>query len=285
VWRPPGPLTAGCTLTMRASVPLRDARDFMLAPISLDGQQVTMIVDTGAEATTVTPGASERLGLRPDGGRPRLLRGVAGNISSNNVRVHELALDEHLVHLNRTLGVGALPPFPGVSPPVSGLLGTDVLAGYEVELNLPAQRMVLYTASGCAGYTPWPNAVVVPFRRTRSGQVFVTAMLGGRKVQALLDTGARTTLVKHQTALSLGVSEAALAADPSRSGVGIGMGHIVFFQHRFALVGLPGAIENEMSLDVADLSLPGVEMLLGADYLGARKVWISYNTDRLFLRQ
>ena len=37
-------------------------------------------------------------------------------------------------------------------------------------------------------------------------------------------------------------------------------------------------------LNVAEVRLPGVAMLLGADFLGSREVWISYGTGRLFLR-
>jgi len=34
----------------------------------------------------------------------------------------------------------------------------------------------------------------------------------------------------------------------------------------------------------ADLRLPGVDMLLGMDFLASHQVWISYATGRLFLR-
>ena len=46
---------AGCSLERRATVPLRAARNFILATVTLNGLPATMVVDTGAEATTLTP--------------------------------------------------------------------------------------------------------------------------------------------------------------------------------------------------------------------------------------
>ena len=53
---------------------------------------------------------------------------------------------------------------------------------------------------------------------------------------------------------------------------------------RFAELGLPGDLERDMPVNIAELNLPGVDMLLGADYVDARHAWISYATGRLFLR-
>lgn len=281
---PPGPLPPGCALTLRATVPLRDERNFMLAPVALEGEPATLVVDTGAEATTIMPAAVQRLGLKPDGLRPTTLLGVAGRVRSQDVRLHRLSLADLTLRLDNGVGVGDLPAFPGVAPPVSGLLGADVLSRFEVELDLPGRRMSLYSAQRCAGYLPWPGAVALPLDRPRGGLAFVTAQVDGKPVRALLDTGARTTLVTRAAALRLGVSDAALAGDLRHAGVGVGSATIAFRQHRFASIGVPGATMRDSVASVADLRLPGVDMLLGADFLGRRRVWISYATGRLFLR-
>jgi predicted aspartyl protease len=278
-----GALAKGCTLDRKADLALRRDRNFMLAPVLLNGRPALLVVDTGAEATTITPAAAAALSLPRDPRHDSVLYGISGPIRTPNVRLRQLAIGD-VVRADQSLGLGEMPAFPGMVPPVAGLLGTDVLAGYEVELDLPAGRMALYTASGCAGYTPWPGATEVPLVRTRSGLAFVTAIVDGSEVRALLDTGARTTLLARRTAAALGVTDASLASDPRRQGMGIGLGGIDFRRHRFAELGLPGALARDVPANVAELRLPGVEMLLGADYLGPRRVWISYATSRLFLR-
>ncbi len=280
---PSGPLAHGCTLRRATTVPLRDERNFMLAPVSLDGHLALFVVDTGAEASTVTPQAAAALHLPADPHHGSVLLGIAGPVRTPTVRVRRLALGE-VVRTEQTLSIGRMPGFPRQFPAVAGLLGDDVLANYDVDLDLPNGRMSLYTPRGCAGFTPWPGAIAVPLARTRSGLVFVDAVVDGVTVRALLDTGARTTLLARATAISLGVTAAMLAHDPPRVGIGIGMRNIDVRQHRFAELGLPGAMQHGALANIAEIRLPGVEMLLGADFLGPRRVWISYTTGRLFLR-
>ncbi len=283
-WRPPGPLGPGCTLTPRADAVLRELRNFMLAQVSINGHTVTMVVDTGAEVTTLTPAAAAQLGLNGPG-RTHVLHGVAGDVAARNVKVSEIRLGGQLLRHDIGVDIGELPSFDKANPPIAGLLGIDALAGFEIELDLPARRLALYNAVGCGNYSPWQDAVAVPFQRSRAGLMFVDARIGGRKVRALLDSGARTTLVARATALTLGVTEAALESDAARTGVGVGTGSVAFRQHRFTEAGLPGDLEDEFWVDIAELHLPGVEMLLGADYLGARHVWISYAMSKVFLRK
>lgn len=281
-----GPLPAGCSLTPRAEVPLHDHRRFILAQVSLNGQPVTMVIDTGAEVSTITAAAAARLGLEAaaSDGTPRLLHGVAGDVATRALKVREVALSGKVVLRDTVLDISSLPSFAGVNPPVAGLLGGDILSRYEVELDVPGHRLALYSATNCNGYTPWQRAVAVPLQRARTTLLKVDVMVNGRPIQALLDSGARTTLVRRTAALRLGVSEAALAADPRLTGLGVGAGRAVFHQHRFDELGVPGDLDKDVIADIGELRLPGVEMLLGADYLGQRRVWISYATERLFLQ-
>ena len=273
----------GCMLEQQAELPLQNMRNFLLAPVSLNGRTALFVVDTGAEASTVTPQAAEALRLPTDPRHGSVLLGIAGPFHPPNVRVRSFALGT-VVRADQSLSIGRMPSFPPAFPTVAGLLGADVLSAYDVELDLPNGRMSLYTPRGCAGFVPWPGAVAVPLARTRSGLTFVDAVVDGVTVRALLDTGARTTLLARRTATDLGLTDQVLARDPQRVGIGIGLGNVAVRQHRFAALGLPGALDRDVAANIADIRLPGVAMLLGADYLGRRRVWISYTTGRLFLR-
>jgi predicted aspartyl protease len=280
---PPGTLARGCQRERRADLTLQTSRNFLLAPVRLNGHAALLVVDTGAEVTTITPEAAAALGLPRDPHRGSLFIGVSGPMRADNVNLRHFALGG-VERRDLSLGLGAMPPFPGVSPPVAGLLGTDVLAGYEVELDLPERHMALYAPGSCGGTPPWVATAAVRLDRTRSGLAFVNAVVDGRSVRALVDTGARTTLLAREAAETLGITEAAIAQDPERRGFGIGLSAISIRSHRFGELGLPGAMAYNVSANIAELRLPGVEMLLGADYLGPRKTWISYATGRLFVR-
>jgi predicted aspartyl protease len=103
-------------------------------------------------------------------------------------------------------------------------------------------------------------------------------------VHALIDTGARTTLVTRRVAQALGVTAEALQNDPARAGLGVGLGNILFRQHRFAELRVGPLVLHDIEANVADPHLPGVDMLLGADILAGRRVWISAASGRLFIR-
>ena len=277
-------VTPGCTLTRQADLSLREVRNFLLVPARLDGHFVQLLVDTGAETSTLTPQAARQLRLPFASNRGAVMLGIAGPFRSETVRVHEFVVGD-VVLANKRLGLIPMPPFRGEHPAVVGLLGTDLLAGFEVDLDVPAGRMLLYAAQGCHAIEPWRGGVAVPIAETRSGLMFVDAVVNGVTVRALLDSGARTTLIARGTAARLGVTPAMLARDPARVGMGVGRRDIAVRQHRFASIGLPGAMDHDVIANVADLRLPGIAMLLGADYLARRHIWISYATNRLFVRQ
>jgi predicted aspartyl protease len=276
------PMQAACHVERRADLKLTVARDFALAPVTLDRAPALLVVDTGTEISTLTPEAAARLKLRRDGEQISLL-GVSGAVPSQTVRVRRLDLGG-IVWPEESLGVGALPEFPGVEPPVAGLLGADLLARYDVLLDLPGRRMALYSVTDCDRDAAAGQAGALLLARSPGGLAFLSATVDGHPVRALLDTGARTSLLSRRAAARLGVSGEVLADDPTLNGVGIGLADITLHRHRFDEVRLGPMVARHVVLDVADLRLPGVDMLLGLDFLASHQVWISYATGRLFLR-
>ena len=81
----------------------------------------------------------------------------------------------------------------------------------------------------------------------------------------------------------LGVGPAALAHDPLTAGSGVDLIAMAGRLHRFAAVRIGSEVLRDQEIEVAPLALPGADMLLGADYLRTRHVWLSYSTQRLFL--
>ena len=61
------------------------------------------------------------------------------------------------------------------------------------------------------------------------------------------------------------------------------MTDIDFSQHRFATVDVGAIPMRNMPINVADMRLPGVEMLLGADWIARPRIWISYGSGTVFV--
>jgi predicted aspartyl protease len=273
-----------CRVERQADLPLTVARNFLLAPVTLDGHREWMVVDTGAETSLVTPETALRRGLRADVGHSSDLLGVGGVVHSQNVTARLLEIGG-VRAADQSLGVGAIGTIGAANMQVAGLLGADILSRYDVELNVPARRMALYTVTACTGFVPWGgDAAAVPVRFSPRGLTFLPLRIDDRPVRALLDTGARVSLMTRRVASALGVTGAMLEADPARGGSGIGLASIALRQHRFDRVALGALTVRDMAINVADLRLPGVEVLLGADWIGPRDVWISYSGGTVFIR-
>ena len=171
-------------------------------------------------------------------------------------------------------------------PGLGGVVGGDVLSGFDVEFDLPARRVRLWRAPGCgASDLPWTGSrATMPVQVTGGDRLRVSVTIDGAAVDALLDSGAAISLLQADAARRLGVTQAALAADPGISARGVDGGTIGVRAHRFGVLLVGEERINHPQIGVAEFQLTSAEMLLGVDYLRARRVWVSYRTGQLFVQ-
>ena len=115
----------------------------MTVTARLNGVALTLIVDTGAARTVISPAAVERAGLGGQPGQPVQIVGVTGAATASLVTVPLLDV--------AGARIGPLPvivhalPATGRAEPVDGLLGRDVLDAFTLTVD---------TATGRATLTP-----------------------------------------------------------------------------------------------------------------------------------
>jgi hypothetical protein len=101
---------------------------------------------------------------------------------------------------------------------------------------------------------------------------------------ALLDTGAAVSALTAPAMIRLGIEPAGLAADPAQTAAGIGPRPVTLHLHRFRSLEVAGEVVDRPLIWVGPLSVfPAIGMLLGADWLAHRRVWISYATTQMFV--
>ncbi len=290
---------ASCTLRPVAQVWLRDTDGFLTVPVRFDATvsmlvdtrvsmlvdtRVSMLVDTGSDAGILSPSVAR--------GWQRLGRGATelsgtGGVRGVAVALAPLLLLDGLRIREVPFPLGNLPQKPRIEPPVEGLIGGDLLSRFELEMDVPDGVMRLFEGEGlsplCRGLPPWSGQVdTLPL--VRSGdRVSVAVTLDGRRLTALLDSGARSRIVSRRAALASGVDEAVLDAEPGGITSGIDGRGVLYHWHRFARLAVGGDIERGPVLTVTELPA-GVDMLLGADWFARHRVWISYGTDQLFVQ-
>ncbi len=107
------------------------------ATINLNGVAVTLLLDTGAERTVISPAALSRAGIAVHGARPVQILGVTGGSAAHELTVPRLdvagARVGPLAIIVHDVGLGD----------VDGLLGRDVLDYFTLTVDAAAGRATL----------------------------------------------------------------------------------------------------------------------------------------------
>jgi hypothetical protein len=165
---------------------LKESRfEHMLAPVSVNGQgPFNFLLDTGANTSCVSHKLMEKLSLVP--GEMARVHTVVG------VRERPIVmLDELQVGPRNRKRVRA-PALPIKGSEVDGVLGVDWLKGQRLVLDFKGRSLQI-TKSQRDDSKPG-KVVVVPARRRHGQLTIVDADLSGKRISAIIDSGAQGTL-------------------------------------------------------------------------------------------
>ena len=281
---------AACVVQRAAMVPLSGRAGVITVPLEVNGSEATFILDTGAQRSVVTREAVGRLRLVRDQWVGTVMSGVGGVQSSPNADPASISLGgvklvrRTLTHDN-SLTVGVLPGARAGDAVIDGLLGRDFLSVFDLDVDLPGRRLLLYRVSGCSGrFLPWTgDYAAIPATMPTDTAIVVPVSLDGRPLRALLDTGASVSLLGAPGMFKLGLTAAALASDPADTVSGLGPRSVAMYRHLFRALAVGGDVTVSPRIWAAPVRLtPIVDMLLGADWLAGRHVWISFASRQVF---
>ncbi len=281
------PVVSGaCRMKQVAEVAVTFRRGLIAVPVRLNDRGVAMVLDTGSERSVVTADTVSRLALLADPRNGTLLSGVGGQgLARNDALIDDLRFatyDTGYAHLP----VSDMRLADNDEPPLAGLLGAEVISHFDLDLDLAHRRIGVWrVGSQCQGaFLPWhaPYAAV-PASISMRGQLLLPVTLEGRKLNALIDTGASTMIVDPDAATRAGVSDAALARDPTSAGFGAAGVDFHHTMHTFHELDIGPDRLRDISLPVLDRSLVDADMLLGLPYLRSRHIWLSYASEQVFI--
>ncbi|QIN63400.1 gag-polyprotein putative aspartyl protease [Caballeronia sp. SBC1] len=279
--------SSACQLKLEATLPMTKVLSHYTVPVDIDGHSYPMMVDSGAERTSLEPGIADSLHLAEDSDHASETKGVGGSVGYEYPRIIpslKLGSSEWIDLRVLAVSSGAVAPEAQASSPV-GILGANVLSRYDVEFDFPGRTLSLYTASGCIGrFAPWQGDYqAYSADKTRGNRFILNVALNGHPLRAYVDTGTDLSLVTTAAADLAGVDSVALAHDPQSSGSGFGGMRIGTYRHKFSMtigmVNYPNA-----PLTVVNTSFQDAGMLLGTDFMRNRRVWLSYSTGWVFMQ-
>jgi predicted aspartyl protease len=260
-------------------------RNAPIVTVSANQAPITLLLDSGAEATILTPAVAGRIGAQP----PRVefqrqLRGLADSLQTTEVELRSFAVGGVEIPWRR-VRVAPIKVASILLGPLDGVLGADALSSFDVDLDLPGHRMVLYRKQTCPGAAPvWSEPYArIAAGRSRGDHLFFPVRLDGRGIDAFVDTGSQLTVLSTRTALTLGVTPAILGQDRSAMVHGAAAEQLSAHVHRFSRLEIGTEVIRNPEIIVTDVRLSDADLVLGIDFVRSRRIWFSYGSQQIFL--
>ncbi len=277
-----------CKLGFATELPLSFRQNAFVTPAILDGQPASLMLDTGSEFTVVSKATADRMNLDIVA-MPGHMSGVGG-MRGAYVMSADIFQIGRLQGKNLPLMVSDLTLSPGGTP-IDGLLGSDFLSSYDVDLDFSENKARLFKVSGnCRGTPtvlddPLFQAKLVRSEHSLDSRPFVWVRIGGKSLLASVDSGAAHSLIFRNAANRLGLHIEDLAQEPHFYARGLGPTTPILVRHvmtpitigEVTISNLPVALLDERSPDSTD-------MLLGMDFLSVVHVWLSASSHVMIMQ-
>jgi clan AA aspartic protease (TIGR02281 family) len=247
-----------------------------------------MALDTGATLTTLTTQAARRAHAIAE--LTRLVgQGIGGRTSASFFVAKSIQLGE--MH-GEEVGMIVSPLNASWEQQnINGLLGTDILSNYDVDLDFPEHKVLLYKVQGIchtavAALTQplYPVPMLGKHELLNSGAI-IEVSIDGHKLKALIDTGAPNTLLYWDAARRAGLNAANFEHDNHFLAHGIGPNSVEALQHKLAPMDIGDINIRNLPVAIVHQSSPeNIDMLLGLDFLTRVHVWLGFGTRTVVMQ-
>jgi len=282
------PAFAACALTKVAEMPLIELGAHYAVMARIGDVVRPMIVDTGAEDTTLRLSVADELKLTQDSSLSKVRAALGiGQTKADvylNVIPSILAFGD-LVYRDRSTPVSRIDWGNSPENDSAGLLGDDILSKFDVEFDFPSKKLTFYRAFGCYGtFTPWTGAFSsIPFVHERA-KITVDVILNEERTRAIVDTGNPLSIVSRRALAFWGIPDSAFSNSPGKIGTPLNGGTAFALKmFLFDKVKIGNEIFSRPVMSVADFDFQFGSANLGLDYWKNLKVWISYRNNWMFL--
>lgn len=173
-----------------------------LVPVIINGIDKFMVFDTGASVSSVTHNLAGQLGLSVHPALGRYTLFDAYGYESHDVTMIKDFKFGHEEIRNTVFGIWPNPNLDNVDPRLAGELSRDRLAQFDVDANFLDGTLKLFSPQHCPGkILYWKAAAVAASAFTiNDGHITIVVSLNGQKLNAIIDTGAPTSILSSQAA-------------------------------------------------------------------------------------
>src|SRR5262249_30468302 len=264
-----------------APIPFRKALNLIFTQVTINGHgPYNFAIDTGATQTVVSEKLVGAMGLQPITSSVVSGIGGAGKVDTKLYGVKELAVGDVKI---KTLAVGTFND-PLVSQLADGILSTALLSDFILTVNYPGNQLELSRKRTPAS----AGAEVLPAWYF-SNLLLIPMSANGKQGNFIVDTGAVTTVLSHNTAEQLGINPNTPGAkiDLGIAGVGGFEGVVLRVPNvTFKTAKNTEAYPQVVAIDLKQISkMIGTEVagVAGYDFFSDYKITIDYYASEVRL--
>jgi len=293
---------AKCQFERIAAWPVRIVHNALVVDGAINGKQVGVMLDTGAGTTVILRSAAKQLGLARQPAFGYRAFGVGGETDVEVTTIDEFKIGEgEVTRKGRQVYVAGEQDLGG---DVGVILGDDFFHKVDLEFDLAHNAVRLFQSSDCDGVSLayWakeaPSVVdIAPVDETRP-QIVITVQVNGRRVKALLDSGAAFSVLDRWEASQAGVTPETPGVVAFGSGGGLGRQTVDVWLGPIRAFTIGDEMIQDTTLQFADLYKqatylpPGSRiprkvdelqpMLLGVDFLRSHRVLIAHSQRKIY---
>ena len=280
---------AKCQYAPVAQMPIRIVGPAMVPVIdgSINGRPAVMLVDTGATGSALTKFAAERRGLPLDA-TGKYSYGFGGASVRYSARVNDFAAGP--AHSGKT----SMPVIGNMSrtPPFDAIVGAEFLLQADMEMMLAEHQLKFYRPHGCTDtfLAYWDkDAMEIPFAMSTAENLNprFTVEVNGKKMLAMIDSGAHATLIYHNAAELAGVKTDSVGVTKVGSLGGIGDERVASWRATFDTFTVGSETIKNAEIEIIDAASTGKrtfpDVVLGRDFLRAHRVLFAMSQQRLYI--
>jgi tetratricopeptide (TPR) repeat protein len=178
---------------------------------------------------------------------------------------------------------------------LAGLIGRNILNLADAEFDLAngvirlikphecSHALLAYWAKpgGAYGEVDLSQEDEGPARRP-SAEIKGTASVNGRQIRVMFDTGAGRSTLALSSARRLGISTTGPGVKPAGASRGIGRRYIATWITPVDDFAIGGEDIMHTQLRIGDFDIPGVDMILGADFFLSHHVFVANSQHKLY---
>jgi hypothetical protein len=294
VFSAPSPRSeAACYIGEIAEFPVTMAGLRPMIPVTFNGTNARLVVDSGAFYSALSQASAVELKLKPSsadvnvrivGVKPSAARvnfkivGPSGEFVPELAQVKQFSInDVPLTNIQFLVGGTE----PGAS--FAGLLGQNILGIADVEYDL-AHGVIRFMKPHDCGQTPlayWAASPAIPYSlinidpgtKPRPIHTIGEALLNGTLIRVVFDTGAPTSMLTLAAARRAGVRPDSAGVTHASASSWIGL---------FSSLKIDTEEMRNVRLRFGNFSMEEGDMLLGADFFLSHRVYVANSQDKLY---